>query len=333
MGEVGVAVGVRRVLIGLALALLAGTALACGGERPVLDAGSGELRVVAWAARAGEFDVALEGKDLFGQWNRTAPLNGLAEGGPDGEGWRRTSELLVRGAPVTLVQVGRERFEILLMEGPIDDHCRRIRAVAAPRGRPADTVDLYHWRPPWCGSRSPRVDLDAGVERPVVRTRIAGRRDGDCIDLRIELRPSEAEWRAWDAGRLCSFPIAGRGAATGPVVGLQHWTEANTFGVVVGGPEITGIVSGRIVQESCGGLELFGGLRTLYLRIVEGPDCDQERFKGVLWWDETDDGVAHYDRQANLVYDWEFELASTRLPEKWRATFPLERSERGTDVG
>ena len=213
---------------------------------------------VAWAGSENDIEVALEARDAQGVWRRAAPRAGLSHDGPAREGWRRSSELRLRAANVTLILATHDSFTIMSNSGPIEDRCRQLRAARSPRTREGGRIELYHWSGEWCLDRSEPIQLDSVVDPPVVRARIAARDDGDCIRAVVEVRPENEEWRAWDAGLLCIDDVPAGRAVTGPALGLQHWIEPNAVGLVADGPEISAVVGGQVLRESCGELRLFG---------------------------------------------------------------------------
>ena len=305
------AVGIS-IVIGAAVAACGG-----GGERtPVLDAPSGEVRVVLRVDDRAEVVAALAGRGSAGGWSRIAhPADADVQegGGGDSDGWWRSSVVLVEvnGAAAIRVQDDVFAFEPTvagwsddcgsLLVRPSDDRGDASLWVSAAIGTECD-----EWSPP--------LALTPTVAAFRLTTRIAARWSGDCADVRVEVRGAKGEWRTLPVSELCGLAERRRAAAAdgerfagqpGSSVVLPLFDERGVVEVRPVADRMSAAVDGRVLSTTCW-LIMRRGARSIWRHRYDEQTCEWRSLERLAGHESGPAPLDPLDDQLYEVFDWEY---------------------------
>ena len=308
----------------MGLLLAVAVATACGGGTPVLDAESGEVRIVVRADGEDAVLVGLERRNAVGEWDlRASPADHRIELGDD---WRRSS-VLAAAIPSSLsIAVSFDGFEIVRV-GELASECATIvirpgagvgLSVSELRGDACDrwTAGEVSWS-------------EEGIE---LDTRIAARQRGNCVELRLDVRRPSGAWRELAVSGVCELDASSTDWLTTQAVGLPYQRDRDVVEVRRVGQRLSAALNGRLLATPCDALTLQRGRQTLWLRRYEGETCGWAGLERLNEFEGAPPPLDQLDFQQHAVYDWETEISANLLPALWQEQLTVERAQTIADA-
>ena len=313
MGEVGLAVGVMRPLLVAALAVVM---VACGGQAEAPVIGAGEVRVLVTADGPDAVVVALEGRDVAGDWTvRIDPDDAtISELATDQWRWSSTVRLAAPGSIAIAAVDGQ--FQVEPAAGEIASECGIVAASASGGGDAIARLQLQVLQGDACDRWSEPIDASTAAEIIEMQVRIGARSQGTCLEIRIEVRAEGALARELRPVIVCGVTAEAGPNAAPPMILPYH----NTAGAIevrsVGGGLSAGF-DGRLLSTACDEVVLELGLRTIWQHRFDAETCEWSYLERIVELEDAPRNEEILDGQQFAVYDWARDVEANFLPVHW----------------
>ena len=336
MAAVGLAADLRGLLVIGALIALAIALAACGGggETPLLQAPTGEVRATVRVDNRANVVVALEARDSEGLWGATThPNDATVQEREDGDDWWRSSAVTVDVRQPATVRIEDDTF---IIEPPIAGYTDDCATLFIGPGEDQGTLAVSPITGALCDRWAAPLNFAPPAESVRLTVQIAAHWKGDCVNLQIEIQRASNDWRAMPASRLCGLEERRRAAAadgegfvsqSAAPVSLPV-SRVNAIELRVGGIYgLSAAIGGRILPTDCG-IHLHHGFLSVWQHRYEGQACEWSYLSRIL---TIEDGPApddHLDQQQYHVYDWERDVVANLLTAEWRRPISLAQAQK-----
>ena len=329
MAAVGLAAGVTMMRLALGLLLAVAVAAACGGETPVLDAESGEVRIVVRADSEDAVLVGLERRNAAGEWDmRVSPDDQRLELGDD---WRLSSGLTAVIPGSVAVTARFEGFEI---DGvaELGDLCAILSLRPDTETRFTAPLWVVVHGGPECDQTITTAEFTTPSEGIELDARIAARQRGNCVELRLDVRRPSGAWRELSANAVCGLSSDDGEWLAARAVGLPYQRDRDVIEVRHTGQRLSAALNGLLLATPCDMLTLQRGHRTLWLHRYDAETCKWAGLERLNEFEGAPPPLDQLDFQQHAVYDWETEISANLLPALWQERLTLERAQAIADA-